>query len=489
MRSVGKRTGLQITVWLVIFAAFPLAGRGQAQPPSHAADADRNIPALLVSDIHFDPLHDPAKIGQLVNAPVSQWSSILSAAPSPNQPQAFAQLQQACQARGVDTPYGLLRSSLQAMRSQSPDARFMTVSGDLLVHSFSCRYRTLLPASTQADYQAFVLKTLSFVMGELRATLPGIPIYVALGNNDTPCGDYRLDAGSEFLLRTGQIIAEGLPPSQRRESLKVFAAGGYYSVTMAAPMRDTRLIVVNDIFLSPNYSTCSGKADPSAANTQMAWLQDQLEQARRLRQRVWVMGHIPPGVDPYSTVARLKNVCTGAAPALFLSSDKLADLLSTNAGTIRLGIFAHTHMDEMRLLKPQGGGPGVAIKIVPSISPVDGNNPSFTIAHINPASATLEDYQVIAASNQTGTGTIWSQEYDFATAFHEATFSSATVEPLIAEFHSDLDAKTQASQQYMRNYFVGDLSTALKPFWPLYVCSLANYTATAFTACVCPAGR
>ena len=287
---------------------------------------------------------------------------------------------------------------------------------------------------------------------------PAIPIYVALGNNDTACGDYRLDAGSEFLLRTGQIIAEGLPPSQRRESLKMFAAGGYYSVTMAAPMRDTRLIVVNDIFLSPNYSTCSGKADPSAANTQMAWLQDQLEQARRLRQRVWVMGHIPPGVDPYSTVARLKNVCTGAAPALFLSSDKLADLLSTNAGTIRLGIFAHTHMDEMRLLKPQGGGPGVAIKIVPSISPVDGNNPSFTIAHINPASATLEDYQVIAASNQTGTGTIWSQEYDFATAFHEATFSSATVEPLIAEFHSDLDAKTQASQQYMRNYFVGDLS-------------------------------
>jgi len=476
---------MQVVYWLLIVAALPMSGFAEAQPASHAADAGRTIPALLVSDIHFDPLHDPAKIQQLVNAPVSQWNSILSASSSPNQPQAFDQLQQTCHARGVDTPYALLRSSLQAMRSQSPDAHFMTLSGDLLVHSFSCRYKTLLPASTQADYQAFVLKTLSFVMGELRATLPGIPIYVALGNNDTPCGDYRLDAGSEFLLRTGQIIAEGLPPSQRRESLKGFAAGGYYSVTMAAPMRDTRLIVVNDIFLSPNYGTCSGKADPSATNTQMTWLQDQLEQARRLRQRVWVMGHIPPGVDPYSTVARLKNVCTGEAPAMFLSSDKLADLLSAQAGVIRLGIFAHTHMDEMRLLKPQSSGPGVAIKIVPSISPVDGNNPSFTIAHIDPASATLEDYQVVAASNQTGIGTVWSHEYDFATTFHEATFSPATVEQLIAEFQGDRDAKTQASQQYMRNYFVGDLSTALKPFWPLYVCSLANDTATAFTACVC----
>lgn len=507
MRSVRTRTGLQVKLqvifWFLILAAFPLAGRGQAQPSPHAADADRTIPALLVSDIHFDPLHDPAKIQQLAGAPVSQWNSILSAAPSPNQQQAFEQLQQTCHARGVDTPYELLRSSLQAMRSQLPDARFMTVSGDLLVHAFDCRYKTLVPASTQADYQAFVVKTLSFVMGELRATFPGIPIYVAMGNNDSACGDYHLDTGSDFLLRTGRIIAAGLPAAQRRAALKVFATGGYYSVSMAAPMRDTRLIVVNDIFLSPIYSTCSGKADPAATTAQMAWLQEQLTRARRLGQKVWVMGHIPPGVDPYATVARMKNVCAGAAPALFLSSDKLAGVLAANAGVIRLGIFAHTHMDEVRLLEPEGSGPGassghvgaekspggVALKLVPSISPVDGNNPSFTIARINPESATLQDYQVIAASNQSGIGTTWTQEYDFAQAFHEAEFSPATVEELIAGFQGDRDAKTPPSQQYIRNYFVGNLSVALKPFWPLYVCSLANYSATAFTACVCSAGK
>jgi sphingomyelin phosphodiesterase acid-like 3 len=493
LRSVRKRTGLrfmpQVVFWLLVFAAFPLAGRGQAQPSSHAVVADRTIPALLVSDIHFDPLHDPAKIKQLANAPVSQWSSILSSAPSPNQQQAFAQLQQTCHARGVDTPYDLLRSSLQAMRSQLPEAQFITVSGDLLVHSFDCRYKTLLPASKPDDYQAFVLKTLSFVMGELRATFPVIPIYVALGNNDTPCGDYRLDTGSNFLLRTGRIVAEGLPPSQRREALKAFATGGYYSVTMAAPMRDTRLIVVNDVFLSPNYSTCSGKADPAAATAQMAWLQDQLAQAQRLGQRVWVMGHIPPGVDPYSTVARFKNVCAGEAPAMFLSSDKLADLLVEHAGVIRLGIFAHTHMDELRLLEAHGSGQGVALKLVPSISPVDGNNPSFTVARVGRDSATLQDYAVIAASNRSGIGTTWSQEYDFAQAYHEAEFSPATVKELVAEFQGDRSAKTDGSQQYIRNYFVGNLSLALKPFWPIYVCSLENDTAATFTACVCSTGK
>ena len=33
----------------------------------------------------------------------------------------------------------------------------------------------------------------------------------------------------------------------------------------------------------------------------------------------------------------------------------------------------------------------VAIKMVPSISPVDGNNPSFTIARVNPSSAMLAE--------------------------------------------------------------------------------------------------
>ena len=55
-------------------------------------------------------------------------------------------------------------------------------------------------------------------MEELRASFPGMPVYVALGNNDTGCGDYQLDAGSSFLAQAGKIVAEGLPPSQQQAS-------------------------------------------------------------------------------------------------------------------------------------------------------------------------------------------------------------------------------------------------------------------------------
>jgi sphingomyelin phosphodiesterase acid-like 3 len=318
-----------------------------------------------------------------------------------------------------------------------------------------------------------------------------MPVYVALGNNDTGCGDYRLDAGSDFLAQAGKIVAQGLPPSERQQALSEFGEGGYYSVAMAEPMHGTRLIVVNDLFLSPRYSTCGGKPDPAAGEAEMSWLERQLAEARRSGQRVWVMGHIPPGIDPYSTASKFRDICGGQAPVRFLSSDKMADLLVEYADVMRLGVFAHTHMDEMRLLAPESSQPPgasedrVAIKIIPSISPVDGNNPSFTVARVNPSSAALEDYEVIAANNQTGINARWTTEYDYARSYYEPRFSSSAVKELIGEFRADREAKTEVSKAYLRSYFVGDRSIELSPFWPQYVCALGNYTVRKYTECVC----
>jgi sphingomyelin phosphodiesterase acid-like 3 len=474
--------------------------RPSSAAPVHPVHSPRveglSIPALFISDIHFDPFHDPAKVKQLAASPVAEWRSILSSAPSPDQQQAFDALQQRCNARGVDTPFALLQSSLQAMRKRQPDAKFMVVSGDLIAHAFTCRYAAAFPGAASGDYEIFVEKTLSFVIGELRARFPGMPIYTALGNNDTGCGDYQLDAGNDFLAQSGKIIAEGLPKPEQEEAIKTFAAGGYYSVTMAEPMKDTRLIVVNDLFLSPKYRTCAGgKADSTAATAQLSWLKQELQQAQQSHQRVWVVGHIPPGIDSYSTLSKFRDVCGGQDPVMFLASDKLADLMDDYANVVKLGIFAHTHMDEVRLLEPDGADAkpaaehSVAIKMIPSISPVDGNNPSFTVARVNPSSATIEDYEVIAASNQTGIATNWAKEYDYAQTYHEPQFSTSAVADLIGKFSADHGANSAASEAYLRSYFVGDRSFLLSPFWPQYVCALENHTTKGYAACVCSTGK
>ena len=135
---------------------------------------------------------------------------------------------------------------------------------------------------------------------------------------------------------------------------------------------------------------------------------------------------------------------------MFLSSEALPDLMAGYGDVIQLAIFAHTHMDEVRLLIPANGDAAhrpVAVKMVASISPIDGNNPSFTLATIDPANAILADYRVIAASNQTGIDTNWTEEYDFAQMYHEPAFTATTLGSLIAGFKADPMAQTSSEPE------------------------------------------
>jgi len=489
-----------VCVWLVL-GVLAGAGRGASAQPGPAtqtavsAKAGAPVRALLISDIHFDPLHDPGKEQRLLDAPVSQWRSILSEPDRANAANEFAALQKTCDAHGVDTPWPLLRSSLDAMHAKIPRPAFITLSGDLVAHEFTCRVASGWVEQGATTYAGFVVKTIAFVVGEIRAEYPGVPLYVSLGNNDSGCSDYHMDPNSWFLKQVGAYVADAVPAAERRAVQAEFSVGGYYSARLPAPMRATRLIVLNDLFLSPTYRTCGDARDPAAWSAEVTWLQRQLAEARANGEQVWVMGHIPPGVDAYATMRKFRNVCGGEKPDLFLKPDDLDDLLIQYADVVKLALFGHTHMDEMRLLTPESGDAqtvarhSVAVKLVASITPVHGNNPSFTVGEVDPLSATLLDYEVIEASNQTGVDSTWSKEYDFDSTYHERAYSPAALRQLIGEFREDPKARSAVSQAYIRHYFKSDLAPVLTPFWPQYTCSLANTTAQSFAGCVCGTGK
>ncbi len=489
-KETAKRLGEMARICVL---AILVASAVWASPARPGYAGEKPVRVLMVSDIHFEPFRDPGKVAQLAAAPVSKWAAILGTAPSAGGAERFAALQNACHAKGTDTDYTLFASSVEAMRADASGAKFITVSGDLLAHDFSCKYAEVTPRATRSGYEAFAAKTLEFVMEELRGAFPGVPVYAALGNNDSGCGDYQLDAGDMFLKVIAPAISADVPVGERGEARRDVAAGGYYGVMLPAPMQHTRLLVLDDIFMSKKYSTCGGKADPAPAAEQIAWLRGQLDQARRAHDNVWVMAHIPPGIDPYSTIRKMTDVCAGDKPVMFLKSSALPETIAEFGDVVRLAIFAHTHMDELRLLSANNVGgheETVALKMVPSISPVDGNNPSFVVASVDPSTAVLKDFQVIAASNQTGVGTAWHEEYDFDRAYSTTAFTPASVERLIAGFRADPEAKTQASHEYLELYFVGgDESSLLKPFWPEYTCALDNDTAARFRSCMCSAGR
>ncbi len=488
-----------------IFAAVigaPVLGVAQVpvtQKVVPAPAAKATVQALFLSDIHLDPFHDPAKVVELNGAPAGQWPGILARPDSATQAKNYAALQAVCPVRGVDTSYALWESSLRAIKRDAAHVKFATVSGDLMAHSFDCKYKTLVPAGTHADYLAFVEKTIRTVVNGLREAVPGVPVYVGLGNNDSGCGDYALDAsGDAFLAEIAPIVDEALGAEGRGKDggraaiLKDFKAGGYYSAALPAAVPNTRIVVLDDIYSSGKYKNCAKGASSEAATAQLDWLGAQLDAAREKGEKVWVLGHIPPGVDLYTTAKNVPNLCEAGKADMFLGSEKLAEILAAYPDTVKLALFGHTHSDEMRLLLPEAGGgigkQGVPLKVTASITAVNGNNPTFTLAQIDPAAATLADYTVVMASNQTGIETTWAPEYTYSAAYGEADFSAASLADLIGKFKADATGSGPASQLYLRSYFPGDTgmhAMVLQLVWPMYACAMDHDSAKAFAACVC----
>jgi sphingomyelin phosphodiesterase acid-like 3 len=479
-----------LPAFLLALATLPAL----AAAPKHN---DKNLPVVMLSDIHFDPFHDPSKLTQLRSAPISQWTTILAAAPSASDADDFTALQRTCRVRGFDTDWTLLRSSLTAAHTQQPSPLFVTVSGDLMAHAFDCRFKQLAPTATPADYTAFAAKTVAFLSVLLHDTFPGRPIYIGLGNNDSGCTDYNETPSSDYLKLSAQSIASNLPPEDRLAVADSFSNQGDYVINLPHPMQGTRLIVLQDIFQSKRYKGCTSATDAKAAtDAQIAWLRQQLTDARDHKQSVWVMAHIPPGIDVYSTVRAggPDTVCSGKPPEMFLSSDALTQALTDFASTVRFVLLAHSHMDEMRLLHagdtlPATPAGTVPAKLVPSISPVNGNNPAFTIAQVDPKTSTLTDYAVYAADNQTGIGAKWPEEYKYSAIYHQPDFSAASVSKLLTTMTADKTAADPATTSYTRYFWPGDSGVhalALRIVWPSYSCAMTETTEPGYRTCVCP---
>lgn len=481
--------------------AVCLLGLGMFVSQRASASTKAEPSVLMLSDINFDPFHDPAKFDLLRKTSVRKWLSILNQPDSPTQAADFTRLQATCGAHGVDSSVSLFESALDAAHHTQPKPLFVTVSGDLIGTSFDCRYRALTSGKfNQSDYTAFVSKTISFVAYRLWLTFPNSHVYIALGNADSGCKDFGVDPNSTFLREAALTVTGNSPsPATRWAILYNFPHFGDYNVELPKPMQKTRLIVLQDAYESTHHTTCTGMPNPEhIAREHVTWLRSQLAAARNAHQHVWIMAHIPPGVDANSTVASANNVCTGGQPIMFQSSSALLQAITDYGDVVQLTLYGHSHMDEWRVYKntadtasAQTYIPG---KLVPSISPSDGNNPAFTIAQVTPATATIHDYVVYSADRATSTPTNWKQaawteEYRYSTTYNMPDMSGASLEKLASRLTTDPAGTSLTSVDYERYFLPGDngaQSRSMQTAWSAYACSTKEQTAEGFRQCACP---
>ena len=261
---------------------------------------------------------------------------------------------------GRDTNAALLRSTVAEMRRLSPRPPVVVIAGDFLGHHIAPKLATpTMVALARTFDRAF----------------PAAQFVITLGNNDSSCGDYRFAADSAFLRDVGRAWAplvnrHGAAPAFAR----TFAHDGFYTADL--PGGRVRAVVPDDIPWSPRYRACPGAGATSRESV------DELGRALRApgTRRNWIVLHIPPGVDAYATVHYGHRLVV--VPLLDSAPRQALEAFAADpANRVALAVAGHTHRFSYRLLGAGSRAP-VPVLIVPAVSPIYDNAPSFLTADV-----------------------------------------------------------------------------------------------------------
>ena len=188
------------------------------------------------------------------------------------------------------------------MKATLPRPAFVVLPGDFLAHSFRQKFDATAPDHSDAAYSGFVIKTFAFLADELRRRFPGATLFPALGNNDSVCGDYRLQPDGAFLAATLPIVHALTHTGPSADFDADWSRLGQYDLPVPG-IPHQRIIFVNTVYFSTEYKDAcarAGAADPAPAV--LHWLAAHLAQARAAGDHVWLLMHIPPGIDVYATL-------------------------------------------------------------------------------------------------------------------------------------------------------------------------------------------
>jgi hypothetical protein len=476
---------------VVAIGVLLISGCGGASavttPPVIIAAPASAYQIVSISDLHFNPLYDSSLFSQLVANDPSQWEDIFGGstvtAPSGG---------------GADTNYPLLRLTMVSMNQNMANSPVVLFTGDLLGHNIPqnyCKsYLTLnndpvnantvgiCTASQSAAIDQFIDKTFKFVASEIQTAVGSNTVIYAPGNIDTYAGSAGPDPS--FLADNEAIVYNLLLEQDADPSFTTtFPSGGYYFSQLQRP--GVRVIALN------SNSFVSGSPTYNNASTELQWLSQQLQSAQAQGQKVWILMHVPPGVNSQSTaqVAAVPSDVDASNVSMMWDSGLQSTFISTlqqYPGVVTLMLAGHTHMDEFRILPT-----GDVLEQLPGISPCFGNNPTYKVITIRPDTLTATDYQSIdynlaTMPSQFGTLYQFSSTYGFNSQSNLGN-SLTTLYPLLNSTESDRDIYTllyTSGSESVNPLTYAPWNPINDVNWPLFGCTIGNASQSDYLTCL-----
>jgi sphingomyelin phosphodiesterase acid-like 3 len=413
---------------------------------SVAQGAQKSAPNrfLIVSDIHFNPMADASLVTQLEAADPAQWARILAR----SQPTAFSQY-------GQDTNWWLLQSALNQMRVTIPHPAFIIVNGDSLAHQFPQTFRNITHDEDREHYRRFVQRTMQFLALQLRSRYPATKVFITPGNNDEECGNYSIAADGLFLHDTASLVRELAHGDD--EVRASWESLGSYDVPHPT-LRGVRILSLNTVFFSEKYHATSFNENCATVSSNgpseaFAWLESRLSHAKAANEKVWLMFHIPPGIDGFSSVQKYQSsnkhpsvadktqLCTSSIVPMWVPewTARFDALLEQYRSTVIVALAGHTHTDDFRVIDPAAADSNY-ILISPAISPVYNQNPAFRTATYA-KDGSLIDASVYYLTNLTFASSTtpgeWQLEYTFSKQWKASRIDTASLTALYSRIQAD----------------------------------------------------
>jgi sphingomyelin phosphodiesterase acid-like 3 len=475
----------KLSVSAFIFALLFALGSSVAQ------GAPRSAPNrfLIVSDIHFNPMTDASLVTQLEAADPAQWAKILSR----SQPTTFSQY-------GQDTNWWLLQSALNQMRVTIPHPAFIIVNGDSLAHQFPQTFRNITHDEDSEHYRRFVLRTVQFLTLQLRIRYPATKVFITPGNNDEECGNYSIAADGIFLHDTASLVRELAHGDD--ETRASWESLGSYDVPHPM-LRGVRILSLNTVFFSQKYHATNFNENcatvpsdgPSKA---FAWLESRLRHAEAANEKVWLVFHIPPGIDGFSSVQKYQSsykhssaagkaqLCAASSVPMWVPewTARFDALLEQYRSTVIVALAGHTHTDDFRVIDAAAADSNY-ILISPAISPIYNQNPAFRTATYA-KDGSLIDASVYYLTNLTFASSTtpgeWQLEYTFSKQWNAPRIDTASLTALYSRIQSDKSVRDDWLRLYNTSSSAAYLTAGSAPG---FTCAVEGLDPQDYSKCYC----
>lgn len=425
---------------------------------------------LGVTDIHFDPFTTCESqdtvcpiVSDLIKADAAQWASIFEREGSTG-----------LITYGADTNYGLFKSSLTELQNLDAQYRpdFILLIGDSLAHDFKEKYATYSGDNSPEGYQAFVKKVFIFLATQMQTALPNVSIYPVVGNNDSYNGDYYNEINGAFYQ---DLRSAWLPFFKEQRSkewfLQNFPYAGYYKV----PMKNNQgyILVLNTVLFS---TKATGIGIEAAAEKQLTWLANRLADAKARKQHVFLVFHIPVGIDVYKTYTGPVHLTI----PLWQADDtqKFLSLVNQYSSTITGMFTGHLHMDGFMLFSNQKNFDS----FVPAISPSFGNNAAIKVFSYNRETMLVQDFMnyYLLTNN---TNAQWQLLYDFNEKYQPNCTNCSLINGM-KQLQEDNDLVSLYKLYYSSGNLTGQPINKDPLAWPYYWCDISYSLPNEFESCV-----